>query len=501
MLYSEKTPYKTQTVLNVSLSDFSKGIQSNKTDSILPLNYAVCAYNFCAKTGALTKGLGLSPLKTPYTLFGQEYIKTYTLPVDVTKVKNAWHYRRYDNNGQIVQPLLVVYGDDNKFYCINMSTSTGFLAVQQLQLAGQPLGVNYRLDNKDCMIFCSTNAEDGLYAWDGVNYFQHFANSPSVSSMALHAGRLFATSIGDKKKLYFSDDLDPRNWEISQDGAGYIEISDERGALNNLIEWNNYLYVIRDYGITRVSAWGEQEDFVIKHLYLSTGKIYSKSAVLCGNCILMLCKDGIYMFDGRNTYKIDMGLDGFFEGVNNDNAIGAYLDGKYYLACKMNFNDNATVGCESASYTNNVLLEYDINTGQINLLRGVDISLLLNLQTETFSRLMCCVNTANKANLLLEVDKSGQAFGSPTHKFWKSPKTDLGYPNKHKVLNELYVQVSNDAQLIVKTENQTYTIALKASNTPQKYKLNIRCKVFDITFASDCADIEICPPTLKATIV
>ncbi|MBQ7603070.1 MAG: hypothetical protein IJU58_02905 [Clostridia bacterium] len=501
MLYSEKTPYKNQTVLNVTLSDFSGGVNSVKSESVLPLNYAVKTYNFDTNSGALRHGLGLSALTTPYTLFGTNYTKTYAVPNAVASIKNVWHYQRYDYNGNAMQPLLVIYGDNQKFYCTNMDTPSGFSEVEEVQFSGQPVGINYRLDQKDCMIFCSTNAQDGLYTWDSINYFHNYANAPSVSSLALHAGRLFATSIGDKKKLYFSDDLDPRNWEENLQDGGYIEISDERGALNKLIEWNNYLYIIRDYGITRVSAWGEQEDFVVRNLYLSTGKIYDKSAVHCGSCIIMLCKDGIYLFDGSSMRKINTGLDKFFENVENDNSVGAFLDGKYYLACKMNFGDSTAVGCENSSYINNVLLEYDINSGQINILRGVDISLLLNVQTKTFSRMVCCLNTDGKQNVLLQVDHSGQVQGVATHKYWQSPNTDLGYPNKQKVLNEIYITSATNAQLTINTDTTTYNFSVSASNSPQKYKLNIRCKTFNIVLSSDQATADIKPPTLKTTIV
>ena len=501
MLYSEHLPYKKQSVLNVALTNFSGGINSYKSESVLPLNYAVKSYNFNFNKGSLSEGLGLSALKTPYISLGVKHTKTFEAPNGVNKIIGAWLFKRYDYIGNVEAPLMVIYGDDNTFYCTNFKLNTGFSAISTIGLNGLPVGINYRLDDKDCMIFCSTDAQGVMYTWDSINAIQTHQNCPAVVSLALHAGRLFATSTGDKKKLYFSDDLDPRNWEISSSDGGYIEISDERGSLNKLIEWNNYLYVIRDYGITRVSAWGTQEDFVVRHLYLSTGKIYANSAVHCGSCILMLCKDGLYMFDGVDTKKVNTGLDKFFEDVDNENAIGAFLDGKYYLACNLNYDDQQAIGCESGEYKNNSLLEYDISTGEINILRGVDISMLLTLQTKEFSRLACCVDTVGQKNILMQVDHSGSVLGVPTQKMWQSPTTDLGYPNNFKVLNEIYISSSASAVLIIKTDKQTYSINIEQADAPKRYRLNIKCNTFSVGLLSSQSKIDIKPPTLKVTIV
>ena len=501
MLYSEMLPLSNQTKLNVRLTDFSNGINTQKSFSVLPLNYAVNTFNFDLSSGALREGLGLKVFTTPYTRFGVAHTKTYDVPTNVTQIQNVWFYRRYDYDGESFSPVMLIYGDDSKLYGTTIRSTTGFTEVASMALDGDPVGINYRLDNKDCMIFCSTSATDYLYTWDSINAVQKYTGCPAVLSLAKHAGRLFATSTGDKKKLYFSDDLDPRNWQVSDTAGGYIEISDDRGALNKLIEWNNYLYVIRDYGITRISAWGEQQDFVVRHLYLSTGKIYANSAVHCGSCILMLCKDGLYMFDGTDTKKVNTGLDKFFDSVDNENSVGAFLDGKYYLSCRLNYGDDQVVGCESGDCVNNTLLEYDINTGKLNILRGVDIKLLLNVQTSEFSKLVCCTNTAGQQNVLMEVTHDGQILDTPTFKFWESPKTDLGYPDKQKVLNEIYVTSSASAKLVLTTDGGDYSVDITASLIPKKYKLNIKCTTFSLSLATEASSIDILPPTLKATVV
>ena len=71
--------------------------------------------------------------------------------------------------------------------------------------------------------------------------------SDSDTSMDIHYERLFVTTTNEKSKVLFSDDLDPTLWSIDLSEAGFIEMVDERGALNRVISFNDYLYIFRDY--------------------------------------------------------------------------------------------------------------------------------------------------------------------------------------------------------------------------------------------------------------
>ena len=315
-----------------------------------------------------------------------------------------------------------------------------------------------------------------------------------------YAGRLFVTTGGDKSQLWFSDDLDPRNWNVNEFEGGYIELTDERGQLNKLIESNNYLYIIREYGISRMSAWGEQTDFTVRNLYLSTGKIYSNSAVLCGSNIIMLCRDGLYNFDGVEMTKICSNLDGYFDGVDNENAVGAFLDGKYYLACRLNFGDEA-IGCElNADYVNNALIEFDINNGEINIMRGVDISVMRAFQTSLFSKLVILLNTGT-TNKLYELTRDGKIVGTNTKKVWCSPFSDLGYPSNQKALKHFYINTKKDMFLTISTENKKYRFEIKGSEAITDIPLNIRCKKFSFTVETDEVQCDISNPVIQMYVL
>ena len=500
MFYSEKTPSVEQVEVLVKFDDFSKGINKSKHESVLPIDCATNCYNFNTNTGALTSGMGLKPLQTEFEVFGRTYTKEYSIPSEVTEIQGLFKYL-YATNAQHQQDPLFLLFSNQKFYFTTFNTLSGFDTPRTMDLYGNVVGINYNLNGNDYMIFAGTNSRNFFYVFNGSDLVA-YTGVPSVVSLAKYAGRLFAISSDEENRLYFSDDLDPRNWYINSNNEAlkHIDISDERGKLNKLIEWNNYLYVIREYGITRVTAWEDQKDFVLRNLYLSTGKIYSNTVTQCGNALLMLCKDGLYSFDGTDAKKINMGLDGLFDGVNNDNALATYWDGKYYLACTLNFNDVAYIGCEGTDCKNNALIEYDINTGGVEILRGVDIKILFNLQILKNSKLVCVTNRQDQQNVLFELTHDGEVAGSSTKKLWQSPTTNLGAAGELKVLKNIIIKTNADMQITINTDNGQVVKNIRASTHPRKYKIEKKCTCFNLVLSTNESNVEILPPTITVAM-
>lgn len=203
-----------------------------------------------------------------------------------------------------------------------------------------------------------------MYVWDGVNAPYRVENAPDITSMALHYERLFVTVDGEKNAVWFSDDLDPTNWDASLAGGGFIQLIDERGSLNRVISYGGYVYVFRDYGISRITAFGAQTEFSVSNLFVSSGRIYPGSVALCGDTVLFLAEDGLYAFDGVSTVKMLKNLDGLFK--NGERSCSYYADGKYYLAFAREETDGK-IGCETGAYVNNALLVLDLSSGGYSL--------------------------------------------------------------------------------------------------------------------------------------
>lgn len=113
--------------------------------------------------------------------------------------------------------------------------------MQGITLTSPPQAVNYTLYGKDVVLICSPT--DNMVVWDGENDAYFVENSPKITSMTMHYERLFATTSTDKYTLYFSDDLDPTNWNENITEGGFIQMLDERGELLKVISfWDTFTF-------------------------------------------------------------------------------------------------------------------------------------------------------------------------------------------------------------------------------------------------------------------
>ncbi|HBP43817.1 MAG TPA: hypothetical protein DD621_04030, partial [Clostridiales bacterium] len=242
--------------------------------------------------------------------------------------------------------LLIFQTTNGNFYYYDICHTSDYIKqINGINLTDIPNIVNYNLNGVDSILICSTQ---GMYFWDQTkNTATKVGNAPKIKSMCLHYERLFATVDSDRNEIWFSDDLDPTNWNVSIEEAGFIKFNDDRGVVNKVVSFNDYVYVFREYGISRITAYAQQSEFNVAQLFVSSGKIYGNSVCVCGDKILMLTANGIYAFDGYNTTKINLNIDNLLDNTQNINCQSCYCNGKYYLACNLNFHDDKKVLCEN----------------------------------------------------------------------------------------------------------------------------------------------------------
>lgn len=317
--------------------------------------------------------------------------------------------------------------------------------------------------------------------------------------MCVHYERLFATVDGEKNAVWFSQDLDPTNWAIDGTGAGFIEMLDERGCLNKVISFLDYVYIFRDYGITRLTAYADESEFSVAHLFSSSGKIYSETVSVCGDIVMMLTDNGIYSFNGISTNRLDINIDNLLKGIDNSNAKACFYNGKYFLALKLKYDDAPILeedregGC-----VNNSLLVIDIETGGFTLTRGIDVSYLCPVLTSEQSKLIFCLR-GSQSTKLAELSESGKYFDLNFPKAWYSPMNDLGYPNKVKLIKDIYITTEYDCKVDVRTDKVTKSYLVKAGEN--RLRVNLRANTLAIDFHSDNDLAHISPPKVYLGLV
>ncbi len=476
----------------VNYASFANGVNVDYDENLTPVKYSKCTYNFNYKNGALTAGLGVKDVKIHWSYNDENLTKVIRFPEGVQPLNVAFY--RLQSNMDMSQ--LVFYCSDGGLYFNLLHTNTAsVLKYPNITFTSTPYMFNYKLNGEQCFIVTSPN--DGMWVITQTTV-NKVADAPKITSCCLHYERLFVTVDDDKSAVWFSDDLDPTNWNVSSSEAGFIQMYDDRGDVLKVISFNDYVYIFREYGISRLTAYAVQEDFELTNLFVSSGKIYKDSIALCGDRIIFLASDGLYMFNGSSTTKLRLNIDNMFDDVNNTSCSSAFYNGNYYLACKLNFDDtaNPVVGSEQiSSNDNNALIQININSGDLSIARGVNIGSVNAINSHLINMLGVCIKDENGVYKFGQVDNCGSVFGVPTLKYWKSPSTDFGLPEVSKLIKDIYVNVSGDACVYVTVDGVRYKhVCQNYAGELKRIKVNLRGYKIAIDFESQDDNVYISNP-------
>ncbi|MBO5926066.1 MAG: hypothetical protein J6Q38_00695, partial [Clostridia bacterium] len=336
---------------------------------------------------------------------------------------------------------LVVYASNKMLYSISLTKKTKNL-ISTIQFQSEPKAINYNYSGKDVLIL--SFKKEGLFIIYE-NSVEYVKNAPSITSMCIHSERLFATSEGDSTELWFSDDFNPTNWFVSLDEAGYVDLPDERGKLLKVISFLDYVYVFRSYGISRVTAYGDQREFSVDNLYNNIGKIYANTVTECGGYVIFLTSSGIYRFNGIDAVKILPFYDKYLKNANNDSAKGVYYNGKLYLSLNMMIDGKTEEG---------VVLVYDIENKVSYLARGLKIS---DFELITGSEYQIYAISSDK---ICKIDKSGRRFNVPLNKVWDSGENDYSIDSV-KTLEKIKINFNGNIQISIWVDKKLYVYDLQ----------------------------------------
>lgn len=426
----------------VYVNSFASGINTKNDESVLPVSTAKNCYNFRFAGGALTGGFGL---------------KNTTINAEC-----AWTFSGR-KGGQKTDTFM--YYHDKKVYYEDNGT---YKELSGVTLSSPPKAINYTLYGKDCVLICSPT--DYMVVWDGENDAYYVENSPKITSMTMHYERLFVTTSQEKNTLYFSDDLDPTNWNETITEGGFIQMLDERGELLKVVSFLGYVYVFREHGISRVTAYADQTQFAVTHLFTASGRIFGDTIALCGDKVMFACDDGLYLFDGLSARKILADLD-FIKA--DENSTAAYYEGKYYLAFKTTFGLAAD---DESDCVNNVILIYGDG---YEIVKGYDV------------RRFCVCDKLYAVNATTLMTESANTLP----KCWESPITDLGSAKRKRIIR-LYLDTSGDIAITFIGDGQQKTVNVTGSDSPQKVRVDMTCRKFGIRITSVESNPKISRPQI-----
>ena len=484
------TSYPNQSKMSYRIPNFLDGISAGFDSGLLPHSNAVFSYNFDFSGGALKAGVGFK--RGLIDLFDESKREDVQAQLEgIGSIVRVFLYRAYDHDAESRSDKILLLNTDLVLFILDLDGEHAISRVRDITFSSIPKAISYRLGGKDVLILASET--DNLVVYDGENYPYEVLDAPKISSMDIHFERLFVTTTNEKARVLFSDDLDPTNWSIDLSEAGFIEMVDERGALNRVVSFNDYLYVFRDYGISRLTAFGDQEGFSVSHLFVSSAKIYPETVTVCGDQILFLASNGLYSFNGYTTTKILSELSAMFASAN-DCAHGAYFCGKYYLSLNMKFDKRAEF--DESGFSCNCLLEYDLKQKKYQLTRGVDVVHIQPICVAGVEKLYLCARViSSEKYMVVELDRSGSFLGEPLVKVWRTDYFGFGKNQRNKVLRNFSATIAGSVQLKVLSDSgDSKTYDLESGNV--SVNMLLFGSKFAFEFVSKSADAKVLSPEL-----
>ncbi len=478
----------------ISFPNFLCSMNIDDDEYNLNPNSARICYNTKTKNGALIQGNGFEEVVLPAhrTIPSRTRKLTYSDEYDIKKI---WKYNSFSERNSMEDYELVGFGTDNKIYFLNL-----FINVRRFQplfdyvFNEEPTALSFRVNDRDVIAFVSP--QDPMHVWYCDDSPYKVESAPKLLSICYHNNRLFAIDKENTNLVRYSSKRNPLDWSNSQleTGGGSIEINDYKGQLKNLISLADNLYIFRDFGISRISTYTSKLNYNAVNIYTSSCKIYCSTACLCGSEVYFLAEDGLYSFDGFNVKNVGVKFKTLIYGVNQNNAKTCYHNGNLYIACNLNFNDNQKIGVEQEEgYINNALIEFDTQTHEYNISRGIDINFMLPIKDLHVSKLVICMN-GSSAKKLWQLTDNGKLETLILQKKWQGGKINFNSFDNEKILKEVNLVCRKDCYLKVNSECGKKTVLIKASDKMQRVRINLKGKNIEISFESEFEDMYILSP-------
>lgn len=417
-----------------------KGLANSTDQSLADMTYAKTVHNFAFEKGVLTGGIGIDSAEGYYP---DPYIERHAYPPlpEGRTFRNVFLYRRKAENSAYGDRL-VAHMDNYRFMYTSVFAPDEWHEIPDLMINDDVTAVNYNYNGHDVLLL-SAKDNDLFMIQEGTAFV--CGNAPMFTSIEVHGERVFGSINGAQNQVWFSDDFNPINWSVSATEAGFINFADECGDILKLVSFLGYLYIFREGGIFRLTAIGDQSEFMLKKMFTDTGRIVKDSIELCGDKIIFYSDTGLFAFDGYEVTRIGSELPDIFRTRIMDCA---YLDDCYYMACRT----------ESDGDENNTVIRYGLKDKTLSVLFGYSVKKLRTVKTHNAAQVLCITG----GDTLGAMSESGKVMGATTDKSYLSPENALGSPYVKTVRSATF-QSDKDITLSVILDGKSYDYPVKGS--------------------------------------
>lgn len=434
-------------------------------------------YN-CKPSKVLSDSIGFDYAKFPYRINDKDCYEI-EMPDSIYYINGISLFRQhFPDSGDDVYRLLI-HGSDKKLYLHQMlQNSKAVHWLYQLTFEKTPITLAYKKDDMDAIII--TDGEQ-MKIWV-TNYSPYtIEDVPIITDMCINEGVLYCCLKEPAFKIWYATDLNPENVGGTNNYCGYISLEDSLGFANRVLTLDENVYVIRDYGISKISY--VSKSFSVSEIYSTNTKIYPQTACVCGNLLIFMTNEGLFTYNGVKVTKTDLDLNKYME---NGMLVAASLGSKYYLACRLKLPSiyNAST---TESYINNALVVFDTNDSSYQIIKGVDIKTLLPVKTNGFEKMLILFNSRSITSIG-EIVNAPIAYGAPLTRFWLSKPLFKDYDTK--LITKLTVNAKSgvDFKLMFDNKDLTFTTYKDGLN---EFSFKVPSKQLKIIISSKADSAEV----------
>ena len=502
MYYENKKNLKSIKYKKFNCSPFFEGVKLDENEKIIKLNQSVMSYNYNFNDGSLKDGLGINLAPIRYTPNNRDDEKVL-YPPEGEEFDTFWLFNYWYGIGLVNIILLAYTKSGNFYYHILHNEGTDFIKCGSMNFQERPMVVSTIIDDKDYILFFSR--KDGMYKWNLLKTEgEKVESSESIRSVCYIYNKLFILTYNKRDTIYYSDSANPADFSSGSDMVKSIVFEDGLGQIKKLVSFKGCLYAFREFNIVKINYDFEKDIFKTTQIFAGNSFIYDNTIAVCGDKIIYLAIDGLYVFDGVKCKKLNMSFDKLLNVKANNYAIGGFVEGEYYLACSLDFDDGEIMGSEAQYISkNNSLIKINVESKKYTILRGVDV-LSMSILNDRFDTnvILSCVTTWDKDTTIFgTLDMSGTINGNPTRKVWKTPMYDFGDCFNYKIIKDMTIESLADCELKINYDNKEKIIYIKGKSEVQKIPLYLKAKRVSLTFVSNVNNVEIINPILNVGFV
>lgn len=466
MFYSKTTLPPQSRKIRVNVNNFRQ-IDDQTNEELLHLFNPTEMYNLHNVGGALTSGLGVTPA-TISTGVGESFYDVPEFTGD-KKPRQLFMYLRYDKDKKTPDHLLIARDTEGYFYKVSICKANDTWTKLNFCFTEYATAINYRHEDKNLLLLCSKM--NSLTIYDGTD-FKLVNDAPRISSMCEHYGRIFASTYGEGNEVWFSDDYNPYNWNVSLNEAGYIKFSDPLGKVLKVVSFNDYVYVFREYAIHRLTAFGDQTNFEMVKVVELNERIYENSIAECRDKIMFMTSDGLYIFDGYNVKNVATEIS-LLKDLRSNYMCSGYSNGHYYLAFYK--HNRPLIHDETGYFVNNYLLDYDIAKYRAEFTKGLNVWDILPVRLNSTSTCYLLVNGI-KPNTIGMLDYSGKYYNQDLKYQYRSVKFYFYELVREKTIKKIMIDTEYDCTITLETDSLSYSFKVQGKKGYQPIIINKRCK-------------------------